>query len=320
MITISKAPPYLTVQDAGRKRSRAAGVPQGGAMDSFALAVANTLVGNAPDSAGLEWALGGGSIRFDRDCVFATTGATAAVTLSTRDVAPCTTTYARAGDVLTVEAITSGRFLYIACSGGLDVPLLLGSRSTYLPGHFGGYHGRMVRTGDWIPLGPETAPRPKSGFHCAADLMPRYDAAIVHITRGTHATMFDETAWARFTESEYRVSTASDRTGYKLEGPPIGASLGTLPSDPGCPGVIQVPQDGFPIALMADAPTVGGYPKIAVASEADLPILAQRRPGDTLRFELITIEQSQRALRRRAADLHTIAQLALRSGEREQRF
>jgi len=138
MIMISKSPPYLTVQDAGRKRSRAAGVPQGGAMDPFALGVANALVGNAPDSAGLEWALGGGSIRFDRECVFAITGAIAAVTLSTRDVAPCTTTHARAGEVLTVEAITSGRFLYIACSGGLDVPPLLGSRSTYLPGHFGG--------------------------------------------------------------------------------------------------------------------------------------------------------------------------------------
>ena len=106
---------------------------------------------------------------------------------------------------------------------------------------------------------------------------------------------------------------ASDRTGYKLEGPPIGTSFGTLPSEAGCPGTIQVPGDGLPIALMADAPTVGGYPKIAVVSEADLPILAQRRPGDSVRFEPISIEQSQRALKRRMTDLNTIGQLASRA-------
>ena len=92
--------------------------------------------------------------------------------------------------------------------------------------------------------------------------------------------------------------------------------MGTLPSEAGCPGTIQVPADGLPIALMADAPTIGGYAKIAVVSEADLPILAQRRPGDEVRFELVTIEQSQRMLKRRAADLHTIGQLATRTVRR----
>jgi len=100
MITIAKAPPYLTVQDTGRKHSRAAGVPQGGAMDFFALAAANALVGNSPDAAGLEWSLGGGSIRFDRDTALAISGATVSATLSGRDAAPCTTIYARPGDVL----------------------------------------------------------------------------------------------------------------------------------------------------------------------------------------------------------------------------
>jgi antagonist of KipI len=312
VITVIKAPPYLTVQDGGRKRSRAAGVPQGGAMDFFALCAGNALVGNSGDAAGLEWALGGGTVRFDRECAFAIAGATADAALSGRDIAPCTTSYANAGDLLTVERITSGRFLYLACSGGVDVPLLLGSRSTYLPGHFGGYEGRMIRSGDTIPLGQEQGPRPGEGSHCAADLMPRYDTGIVHVTRGTHGDLFDDAAFDVLTESVYKVSGASDRTGYKLDGPPIRSTQGTLPSEAGCPGTIQVPGDGLPIVLMADAPTVGGYPKIAVASEADLPILAQRRPGDTVRFELITIEQSQRALKRRVADLSTISQLATR--------
>ncbi len=313
MITITRAPPYMTVQNGGRKHSRSLGVPRGGAMDMFAIRAVNALVGNALDAAALEWALGGGAIRFDRDCVFAIGGAKARATLSGRVVAPCTTTYARAGDEFTVEQITSGRFLYFACDGGIDVPVLLGSRSTYLPGHFGGFHGRNLKSGDSVALGSRPSTRPAEGSHTAADLMPRYDSAIVHVTPGTQEDLFGESAWRTLTESEYRISTASDRTGYKLEGPAIGNSLGALPSEAGCPGAIQIPGDGLPIALMADAPTIGGYAKIAVVSEADLPILAQRRPGEAIRFQLITIEQSQRALRRRAADMHTISQVASRS-------
>lgn len=313
MITITRAPPYITVQNGGRKHSRSFGVPRGGAMDLFAIRAVNAIVGNSLDAAALEWALGGGAVRFDRDCLFAIGGATARATLLGRVVAPCTTTFARAGDEFTVEQITSGRFLYLACDGGIDVPVLLGSRSTYLPGHFGGYEGRMLRRGDSVALGARPDTHPAEGFHSAADLMPRYDSAIVHVTPGTQEDLFDESAWRTLTESDYRISTASDRTGYKLEGPTLGNSLALLPSEAGCPGAIQIPGDGLPIVLMADAPTVGGYPKIAVVSEADLPILAQRRPGESIRFQLITIEQSQRALKRRMSDMYTISQLASRS-------
>jgi antagonist of KipI len=317
MITITRAPPYLTVQDAGRKHSRSLGVPRGGAMDLFAIRAANAVVGNSLDDAALEWALGGGGVRFDRDCFFAIGGATARATIAGKVVAPCTTTFARAGDELTVEQITSGRFLYLACDGGIDVPVVLGSRSTYLPGHFGGYQGRVLRSGDSVALGTSPDTHPAEGFHSAADLMPRYESAIVHVTKGTQADLFDESAWRTLTESDYKISSASDRTGYRLEGPALGNALGTLPSEVGCTGTIQIPGDGQPIALMADAPTVGGYAKIAVVSEADLPILAQRRPGASIRFQLITIEQSQRALKRRTSDLQTISQLARRSSRDE---
>jgi len=313
MITITRAPPYVTVQNGGRKHSRSFGVPRGGAMDLFAIRAVNAIVGNSLDAAALEWALGGGAVRFDRDCLFAIGGATARATLSGKVVAPCTTTHARAGEEFTVEQITSGRFLYLACDGGIDVPVLLGSRSTYLPGRFGGYDGRMLRSGDSVALGARPATHPAEGFHSAADLMPRYDSEIVHVTPGTQEDLFDESAMRTLTESDYRVSTASDRTGYKLEGPALESSLGTLPSEAGCPGAIQIPGDGLPIALMADAPTVGGYAKIAVVSEADLPILAQRRPGESIRFQFITIEQSQRALKRRVSDMQTISQHASRS-------
>lgn len=309
MITVTKAPPYLSVQDAGRPHFRAAGVPRGGAMDSFAMRAANLMVGNDSAAAVLEWALAGGTLTFGDEASFALVGATVRATIGGRPIAPCTTTRAARDDQLIVEQFVSGRFLYIAVSGGLDVPVLLGSKSTYLPGRFGGLEGRLIKTGDQLMTGvAETSPT--EGFHCAAELMPRYESETVHVTRGPQAELFDESAFRILSDSPHRISSASDRTGYKIDGPSLGASPGSLPSEAACPGAIQVPGDGHPIILMADAPTVGGYPKIAVVSEADLPIVAQRRPGDTLRFEIITIEQSQRALARRTAALNTIAQLA----------
>lgn len=278
-------------------------------MDSFAMRAANLMVGNDADAAVLEWALAGGTLTFATATAFALLGASVRATIAGRPVAPCTTTIASANEQLVIEQFLTGRFLYVAVSGGFDVPVLLGSRSTYAPGRFGGLHGRLLKTGDQLGVGtPHFSPR--DGFHCAAELMPRYENDTVHITRAPQAELFSDDAFGVLSENVHRISPSSDRTGYKLDGPSIGASPGSLPSEAACQGAIQVPVDGHPIILMADAPTVGGYPKIGVVSEADLPIVAQRRPGDTLRFEIITVEQSQRALRRRTADLNTIAQLA----------
>ena len=284
-------------------------------MDLFAMRAANLMVGNHPDSAVLEWALGGGSLRFLSALSFALVGASARATIAGKTVAPCTITRAAAGEHLVIEQFVTGRFLYVAVSGGFDVPPLLGSRSNYLPGHFGGFEGRLLKTGDQLPVGT-VGLSPPEGFHCAAELMPPYDNETVHITRGPQADLFGEDAFRVLSESTHRISSASDRTGYRIDGPSIGSSPGSLPSEAACAGAIQVPGDGHPIILMADAPTVGGYAKIAVVSEADIPIVAQRRPGETLRFEIITTEQSQKALRRRAADLNTMAQLAAAASAR----
>ncbi len=304
MITIDRPPPYLTVQDTGRKHSRSSGVPRGGAMDVFALKALNAVVGNPLEFAALEWALGGGSLRFQGDCVVAIGGAYARATLAGQTVPSFTTCYARAGDVLTVEQLTAGRFLYVAISGGIDVPEILGSRSTYLPGSFGGYSGRTLARDDTLSLGRHRSSPPSAGFTCPPELLPRYESAAVRITRGPQSDLFDDVAWHALIETEFVVSTASDRTGYKLKGKVVSLAERNLPSDPGCQGAIQVPGDGIPIVLMADAPTIGGYPKIAIVAEADLPILAQRSPGETVRFQLVTIEQSQRALKHRWSDLY----------------
>jgi antagonist of KipI len=288
-------------------------------MDVFALQALNAIVGNANDSAGLEWALGGGSLRFDERCVFAIGGASARARMKGAAIAPFTAVYAEAGTELIVETLFTGRFLYFAVAGGIRVSRVMESSSTYLPGRFGGFKGRMIAREDSLPVGDSHRPRgthpvqskphvvPAEGFSCPSNLLPRYDSPVIRITRGTHAGMFGAGAWATLTGSEFSISSAADRTGYRLKGPTVENSIGNLPSDPSCFGAIQVPADGAPIVLMADAPTVGGYPKIAVVAEADLPILAQRSPGDVVRFELVTIEDSQRALGQRLSDLRTIS-------------
>ena len=284
-------------------------------MDAFALAAANALVGNALNAAALEWGLSGGSVRFEADCTIALAGASVSATLAGISVAPLSTIRASKGDELIVPQIESGRFLYVAFRGGIDVPIMLHSRSTYLAGRFGGHEGRMLRHGDALRLREPAGKEPAPGFHVPTELTPAYAAGVVHITPGPQADLFADDAWRTLLE-EFKVSGASDRTGYRLDGPTVPTSVSTLPSEAGAPGAVQIPGDGKPIALMADAPTVGGYPKIAVVSEADLPILAQRQPGETVRFELITIEQSQRAARKRAADLQTIRHLAESSPRR----
>src|SRR5256714_5739054 len=192
-MTVTKAPPYLAIQDVGRAGFLAAGVPRGGAMDSFAIQAANLMVGNDVSDAAVEWALGGGSLTFSADRSIALAGATVRATLAGRSVAPYTTVRVGPGDALEIGQFVTGRFLYIAVSGGFDVPSLLGSRSTYLPGHFGGRSGRLIKTGDQLPVAASRVAT-LDGFHCAAELMPRYDSDTVHITRGPQAELFTENA------------------------------------------------------------------------------------------------------------------------------
>jgi biotin-dependent carboxylase-like uncharacterized protein len=256
-------------------------------MDVVSMDAANALVGNDPGAATLEWALGGGAIRFDRACRFALTGATADAAIDGQRVGGNAAHGAVAGAVLTIGRFSAGRFLYVAISGGIDVPVVLGSRSTYVPARLGGHEGRLIRTGDRLPIG-------ESGRHVqtrASAAPPRRDDdAPIGVVRGPDADQFTLSGWTTLVSESFRVSIASDRTGYRLEGPVIErAGTESGPSAPVCAGVVQVPPAGRPLVLMADAPTIGGYPVLAVVSSADIARLAQRRPGDSVQFREVTV-------------------------------
>jgi antagonist of KipI len=315
MIRVVTAPPYLAVQDAGWEGFRAQGMPSGGAMDRWASAVANLVVGNPAGAAAREWALGPGVLRFEADALCAVGGADVDGSLGGEPIPPYTVVAARAGDELRIERITRGRFVYLAVRGGIDVPPVLGSRATYLAGGFGGLDGRLLRAGDALPVGGVGGLAPAAGWALPDGLRPTYPAdEPLRAILGPQANLFSPDSLGAFEAATFRVARASDRAGYRLEGPPIlPAVKASLPSEPACPGAVQVPDSGQPIVLMPDGPTVGGYPKIAVVASADLSRLAQRSPGDAVRFRLVSVEEAQAAYRRRAVDLHTIAETVRRS-------
>lgn len=295
MLIVERAPPYLTVQDAGRLGYRASGVPQAGAMDRWSLARANINAGNERSAAALEWAIAGGSLRFEQDTTIALAGADIDATIDDTPVERDRPINMRADQILNIRAITARRFLYVAVRGGVDCPLVLGSRSTYLPASFGGIEGRRLRNGDIVPVGQTPPDRGADGPAISGE-MPDYDADTIRIIPRTDNR--DDEMLTRFLEQTYTVSAASDRMGYRLESAhPLDGSRASITSEPVCPGTIQLTPSGEPIVLMADAPTIGGYQLIGTVASRDLPIIAQSLPGKTLRFKSVSVAEAQALLK-----------------------
>lgn len=280
-----------TVQDGGRVGWRRLGVPVSGAMDQFALRVANQLVGNPPGAAALEITAGGASFEVLHAGVVALTGAEVVATLDGAPLPLWTSVLLRPGAVLALGSrrATWGARVYLALAGGIAVPELLGSRSTYLPGGWGGLEGRALRSGDRLCAAPPADLWPLAGRCWPPAARPPYRAVpVLRAVPGPHEAHFLPSARSLLTGVPWRVSAQANRQGYRLLGPPLPLREATdLPSLGVLPGVIQVPPDGQPILLMADAQTTGGYPIIATVIEPDLPLAAQLLPGDELRLQLI---------------------------------
>lgn len=291
MIEVLRAGLCDLVMDQGRPGLGALGVPTGGAADPAALAAANRLVGNDEGSAGLEITLRGGSLRFPRGALAALTGARFAATRSRGVAVKWNETLALApGETLTLGRSESGCRCWLAVRGGLVVPQLMGSRSTFLPAGFGGFQGRALRAGDMLDCGPSGD---KTAILRVLPPVVAETGAPVRVVAGPQVGGFDDAGLAAFFGSAFQVSAATDRRGLRLTGPAVTYARAALPSQGVLPGAIQVPPDGQPIILGWDGPVTGGYPVIAGVVAADMPRLAQLRPGDVVRFETVEVEAAR---------------------------
>ncbi|MFT4287074.1 biotin-dependent carboxyltransferase family protein [Nocardioides sp.] len=264
-----------TVQDRGRRGLAHLGVPRAGALDAPAAALANRLVGNHPDAAVLEVTLGGLSFRAGTGLWIAVTGAPAPVRVAGRARGVQRPEWVPAGAVVTLDPPAIGVRSYVAVSGGIAVPPVLGSRATDTLAWVG---PPRVAPGDRLPLGGATEPRP-------LDTPPVRRPGELRLHPGPRADWFAPAALDRLTATTWRVEPASDRIGLRLAGPPLPRSReGELASEGMVLGAVQVPPSGQPIVFLADHPPTGGYPVIAVVEEADLWRCAQARPGEPIRF------------------------------------
>ena len=289
-----------TVQDAGRWGWQSLGVPVAGPMDWYSYQLANRLVGNPPDAAALEVTAIGPELLFERPARVATSGAGFSIRLGDEALALDVAHEIEAGAGLRFGERRGGARGYLAVAGGIDVPLVLGSRSTHLLSAMGGRDGRALRAGDRLPVG--VAPADRVGVPGGRSFPMPAGGARVRILAGP-AEDGVETALRRLTGSRYLVGAESDRMGYRLEGPDVCERAGDLISEATVPGAIQIPPSGQPIVLMADRQPTGGYPTVASVITADQPIVGQLLPGDWIEFELCGRRTALEALRARAASL-----------------
>lgn len=290
-IVILDPGPQTTVQDRGRFGHLRFGIPPSGPMDSRAFIVANRLVGNADGAAALECTLGGPRFTAGSRCAVAVTGADVPLTVNGRAVPTWTTLHLASGDEVKIGIARAGLRAYVAFCGGIDVPLVLGSRSTYLRGRLGGFDGRALKRGDTLRLHAVPAPRT---LRLPSQAVPHYDAEVhVRAVLGPQHDRFTARGIAAFLQSPYVMLPQSDRMGARLEGEPIEHVAGhDIVSDGTALGSIQVPGDGQPIVLLLDRQSTGGYTKLATVCSFDIGRIAQMRPGQSVRFHAVSVAQA----------------------------
>lgn len=289
---VVKAGALTTVQDLGRPGFARFGVCPSGAMDATALHLGNLLVGNPPNTAGLEIALQGPTLWFASDSVVALTGCRFDADVDARSANFCAAMRVPAGATLRIGGSHEGLRCYLAIRGGIDVPPVLDSRSTLVASGFGGFEGRPLRTGDVVPLG-RSGEGPLRRLRPDAIEPPCPDLNL-HYIPGPQEAAFSEDAIERFRSDSFSVSAHSDRSGVRLEGEPLThrAEADLLPEGV-VTGAVQVPADGRPIILGVDRPATGGYVKIGTVICADIGRIAYLKPRDRVRFTQTTVEAAR---------------------------
>jgi biotin-dependent carboxylase-like uncharacterized protein len=287
---------HTTVQDLGRPGYQAIGVPVSGALDGFSLRLANALVGNFSGSPALEILLSGPTLEVAADTVrVALAGAGASLAIGgerPRVLAAGQSVTLMRGEVFQIVPGEQSACCYLGVEGGIAVPLVLGSASTYVRAAIGGIEGRALRRGDVVPLGVDCASaRAERRLQSPP---PATSGRPIRVVLGPQQECFTRAAIATLLGREFRVSPNADRMGMRLDGPPLRHRHGwDIVSDAIATGAIQVPGSGQPILLLADHQTTGGYPKIATVVSADLPLVGRRRPGDALHFVAVTVKTAE---------------------------
>lgn len=315
-----------TIQDTGRYGYQKDGIIVSGAMDTFALRAANLLAGNAQNQAALEITLTGPSIRFSEDHLIALTGADLSPTINGEAVKMWRPVFVKQGSILEFGEPKTGCRAYLAVSGGFAIPAVMGSYATYLRGGFGGFEGRALRTGDRIPCqapskaslsllrevatATDTQTYTYTSWTPDPQLYPDYQTSpAIRAVKGHEYELFSETSQEQIWSERFLVSSQSDRMGYRLQG--VSVSLAEhmeMISSAVTFGTVQVTPEGQPIVLMADHQTTGGYPRIAQVISADLPILAQVVPGQTIHFQEVTLEVAQQLYIRQEQHMEQLEQ------------
>ena len=298
MITVVKPGMFTTVQDSGRWGYQAYGMSVAGAMDRYAYCLANLLVDNDCEAAVLEMTMLGGTFRFNVSTWIAVCGADMGALLNGTELRPWQTVQVAKGSELVFSYALSGCRAYLAVQGGIDVPVVMGSRSTYTRANIGGFKGRALQAGDVLQI-DDYQGLCGTVRELPAQLVPRYETEIrLRVLLGPQDDLFTAEGIETLFNSSYTISSEADRMGYRLDGPKIQhIGKADIVSDALCQGAIQVPAHGMPIVMMSDRATTGGYTKIGTVIGPDLTKLAQAKPGDTVRFIKCTDADAVEALR-----------------------
>lgn len=295
-----------TLQDLGRHGYQEYGVVVAGAMDDFSLQIANVLVGNKRDDAGLEVTMMGPTLKVLKDAVIAITGGNLSPRVNGQP-APMWKSFAvKEGQLIEFGQPLEGIRSYISVAGGFGLPEVMGSKSTFLKAKIGGLNGRALEKEDILYTAEDTASVTGRSLHY--DEIPKYQKEItVRVVLGPHQDAFTDDAVKTFVSSSYEITPQSDRMGYRLKGPELThKTTADIISEAIPLGGIQVPANGQPIILMADRQTTGGYTRIATVISTDIPLLAQAAPGAVVRFKEVSVEEAQESYQERESLLHIL--------------
>lgn len=303
-----------TVQDRGRIGYLGSGFSPNGVMDQRAYATANLLVDNDPNDPVIEFALAGPSLRFTTNTIVAITGGDFAPRLDGAPVPSYAALMVRRGQVLTFDAPRTGVYGYLAIAGGsVEVPEVMGSRSTNLKCGLGGWRGRALTLGDYLPFQTKNLDYlPNLGSHRLPEGDPFYDfgaeEVVLRVVPGPQEDLFTEAGVETFYGQAFSTTVKCDRMGYRLDGPEVETKNGSdIVSDGIALGAVQIPSHGRPIIMLADRQTTGGYAKIGTVASVDIPKLVQCRPGTAVRFERTPVEEAQRLLKEEKLRIERLA-------------